>query len=270
MGMPPLVHRLNNHQLKTFFFKSILTGYQCLCLTTGLFTRWLAYYPPLATLIRLLALQGICWPATQVTLSVLEVGKRPGVCWAVVGSTTCASRAVVIWVTSNLVEVVGDEVEGGQEKEGREVGGRNAVKANGPSTEGQEDRRDRHRRCYAAVPSPGFSSTNSHPPCTSPSSASVSIVPCTCPPSTLVHSDTTSLTVPFYPPTATGNSLPPLNTSPHAHTHAHQGPRSRRKFKWNTSRRWDWKEVGIKCVLPAGMVYFVMAWLGEMRREWGC
>ena len=162
-------------------------------------------------------------------------------------------------MTSNLVEVVGDEGEGGQEKEkqkqGSEARGRNVVKANGPSTEGQEDR-DRHRRCYG-VPPPGLPSTNPHPPCTSPSSASGSIAPCTCPSSTLVQHST-----------ATTTATASLNTSPHAH--AHQGPRSRRKFKWNTSRRWDWKEVGIKCVLPAGMVYFVMAWLGEMRREWGC
>ena len=36
-----------------------------------------------------------------------------------------------------------------------------------------------------------------------------------------------------------------------------------------TSRRWDWKEVGVKAVLPAGVLYFVMAWADEVRREWG-
>ena len=38
--------------------------------------------------------------------------------------------------------------------------------------------------------------------------------------------------------------------------------------KWG-GRRWDWKEVGVKCVLPAGVVYFVMAWADQLRREWG-
>lgn len=65
--------------------------------------RWRVYYPPLPTLIRLLALQAICWPATHFTLTVLAHARRPVACWAVVGTTTCCSRAVQIWVTSNLV-----------------------------------------------------------------------------------------------------------------------------------------------------------------------
>lgn len=84
-----------------------LTIYQSLSLTTGLLHRWRLYYSPLSTLIRLLALQAICWPATHFTLSWLEVGKRPVVCWAVVGSTTCVSRSVQIWVVSNLWWEVG-------------------------------------------------------------------------------------------------------------------------------------------------------------------
>ncbi|GLB42659.1 putative N-glycosylation protein [Lyophyllum shimeji] len=81
---------------------AVLTGWQCLCLTTGLLTRWRLYYPPLSTLIRLLALQGICWPATQLTCTILEHQKRPVIVWAVIGTTTCVSRGVQIWVTSNL------------------------------------------------------------------------------------------------------------------------------------------------------------------------
>ncbi|EGO23196.1 hypothetical protein SERLADRAFT_394330, partial [Serpula lacrymans var. lacrymans S7.9] len=112
---------------------AILTAAQCLALTTGLLRRWQAYYPPLPTLIRLLALQAICWPATHFTLNVLgslganadcfldrSVSRgaleleldtillrwttvRPEVCWAVIGTTTCVSRSIQIWVTSNLV-----------------------------------------------------------------------------------------------------------------------------------------------------------------------
>src|SRR5271170_7526704 len=82
------------------FFQAILTGYQCLRLTTGLLARWRLYYPPLPTLIRLLALQAICWPATHLTLKILEHEKRPLICWAVIGTTTCVSRSVQIWVTS--------------------------------------------------------------------------------------------------------------------------------------------------------------------------
>ncbi|CAE6508031.1 unnamed protein product [Rhizoctonia solani] len=81
---------------------SILTGVQCWFLTSGLLVRWRAYYPLLSTLVRLLALQAICWPATHVTLSVLDVSQRPTACWAVVGTTTCISRAIQLWATSNL------------------------------------------------------------------------------------------------------------------------------------------------------------------------
>jgi len=82
---------------------AILTGYQCLALTTGLLRRWRVYYSPLPTLIRLLALQAICWPATQVTLTVLDARKRPAICWAVIATTTCCSRSIQLWVTSNIV-----------------------------------------------------------------------------------------------------------------------------------------------------------------------
>ena len=37
--------------------------------------------------------------------------------------------------------------------------------------------------------------------------------------------------------------------------------------KWG-GRRWNWKEVGLKCALPAGVLYFVMAWAEQLRREW--
>ncbi|KAG0696502.1 hypothetical protein DFH29DRAFT_812922 [Suillus ampliporus] len=105
---------------------ALLTAHQCLQLTTGLLHRWRAYYAPLSTLIRLLALQAICWPATHFTLEILgglgfnvEVASstlsildstllrwttiRPDVCWAVIGTTTCISRSIQIWVTSNLL-----------------------------------------------------------------------------------------------------------------------------------------------------------------------
>ncbi|KAI8995261.1 N-glycosylation protein-domain-containing protein [Trametes punicea] len=84
---------------------SVLTGWQCLQLTTGLLKRWKVYYSPFATLIRLLALQAICWPATHLTLSVLDHEARPLACWALIGTTTCCSRSVQLWVTSNIVPV---------------------------------------------------------------------------------------------------------------------------------------------------------------------
>lgn len=109
-----------------WFEQALLTAHQCLKLTTGLLHRWRAYYSPLSTLIRLLALQAICWPATHFTLDIVgSLGAnstvsddtltilesallrwttaRPDICWAVIGTTTCISRSIQIWVTSNLL-----------------------------------------------------------------------------------------------------------------------------------------------------------------------
>jgi N-glycosylation protein len=33
-------------------------------------------------------------------------------------------------------------------------------------------------------------------------------------------------------------------------------------------RRWNWKKVGLRCLLPTGFVYVVMAWAEFARREW--
>ncbi|KIY49608.1 hypothetical protein FISHEDRAFT_40842 [Fistulina hepatica ATCC 64428] len=68
----------------------------------GLMGRWQVYYTPLPTLIRLVSLQAICWQATHLALVMLNHTKRPVVVWAVIGTTTCVSRSVQIWVTSNL------------------------------------------------------------------------------------------------------------------------------------------------------------------------
>ncbi|KAF9560420.1 hypothetical protein CPC08DRAFT_636672 [Agrocybe pediades] len=157
-----------------YFVSAIWVSYQCLALATGLLTRWRLYYPPLSTLVRLLALQGICWPATHLTLTILEHEKRPVITWAVIGTTTCMSRSVQIWVTSNLW----------WEKED------------------------------------GHSHTHGH-----------------------------------------GRSS--LSQSQQAQSGAAADDTS---GKWG-GRRWDWREVGVKCVLPAGIVYFVMAWAEQLRRE---
>jgi N-glycosylation protein len=74
-------------------------------LTTGLLLRWRTFYAPMAVLVRLLALQSICWPATHLTLLILSHSKRPAVCWAVIGSTTCVSRSIQMWVCSNLAVI---------------------------------------------------------------------------------------------------------------------------------------------------------------------
>ncbi|KAJ3970419.1 N-glycosylation protein-domain-containing protein [Lentinula raphanica] len=157
---------------------ALLTGYQCLYLTTGLLARWRVYYPPLATLIRLISLQAICWPATHFTLSLLEHEKRPVIVWAVIGTTTCASRSVQIWVTSNL---------------------------------------------WWEAPSGG------------PAGAAAGV------------------------------------------KHGNGGLRENeidwqrwKGGKWG-GRRWDWRDVVKKCMLPAGVVYCIMAWAEQLRREWsGC
>jgi len=181
---------------------AILTGYQCLCLTTGLLTRWRLYYPPLSTLVRLLALQGICWPATHLTLTILEHEKRPVITWAVIATTTSMSRSVQIWVTSNLWWEKRDI----HTKE-RDINGHHDPSANGASIAGL----------------------------------------------------------------ARLGSFGKLSEAVNA-TFAEENRRAYWKRwggggKWG-GRRWDWKEVGLKCVLPTGVLYFIMAWAEQLRREW--
>lgn len=172
--------------------QALLTAHQCLKLTTGLLYRWRAYYSPLSTLIRLLALQAICWPATHFTLNIVgSLGSnatfsddtltilesallrwttaRPDICWAVIGTTTCISRSIQIWVTSNLL-----------------------------------------------------------------STSSGSRINLTC---------------------AVPDRLRP--------TRVVGGEESRKLI----GRKWDWGIVARVCVLPAGCLYFVMAWIGAWRRE---
>ncbi|KIL57770.1 hypothetical protein M378DRAFT_87435 [Amanita muscaria Koide BX008] len=172
---------------------AILTGYQCLALTTGLLTRWRLYYAPLSTLVRLLALQGICWPATQITLSLFEHQKRPLIVWALIGTTTCCSRSVQIWATSNLWWET--RVGVGSSSSSALADASPAAAAAGSDVNGKPDQE------------------------------------------------------------VLGNSS------------SRRGYWRRWGGKWG-GRRWDWKEVSIKCVLPAGIMYFLTAWAELLRREW--
>lgn len=198
--------------------QTLLTAHQCLALTTGLQLRWRAYYPSHATLIRLLALQAICWPATQFTLIFVDHEIRPVVCWALIGSTTCFSRAVQIWVVSNLKIIqhgmkCGKVALGGGRSRGRTrpfgLGGKRGGESGDGQTLGQlssdHDATKNRTADTSRVPTPDFRD------------GFVTI-------------------------------------------------------KW-VPRRWDWPLVIRTCAVPAAIVYFVMAWVGELRREvgrWSC
>ncbi|ORY26251.1 N-glycosylation protein-domain-containing protein [Naematelia encephala] len=80
---------------------AICTAHFCFCLTTGLTHRWRSYYSLPSTLTRLLSLQCLCWPATYLTLRFLGA-ERPLLAWTVIGVTTGGSRAIQMWVTSNV------------------------------------------------------------------------------------------------------------------------------------------------------------------------
>ena len=116
----------------------------------------------------------ICWPATHITLTLLNHEQRPALCWAVIGTTTCYSRSIQLWVTSNI----------------------------GP----------------APAPAPRIAQP------TSPSPLRRSLL-------------------------ASASGM------------RDEWIRLRR-------RRWDWNEVNRKCVLPAGVIYFIMAWAYMLRSEW--
>jgi hypothetical protein len=75
----------------------------CFELTTGLAQRWLTLYSLTPTLLRLLSLQSICWPATYISLRYIGTYDLL-LAWIVIGSTTACSRSIQIWVTSNVPE----------------------------------------------------------------------------------------------------------------------------------------------------------------------
>lgn len=168
---------------------ALLTAHQCLSLTTGLLIRWRHYYTPLSTLVRLLALQGICWPATHLTVTVFEVSKRPAVVWALIGTCTCMSRSIQIWVVSNLPAHFTSS---------------QSINKDGDTTDTREREKQRATLAESTKPSRRY-----------------------------------------------------------GYVYWKQWN------KWRRKRRWDWREVSIRCVLPAGILYFVMAWVGELRRELG-
>jgi hypothetical protein len=94
--LPQLLNRRAARSLQT-----LLTGMQCFLLTSGLTRRWLAYYSLPSTLLRLLSLQSICWPATSLTLKLVGPS-RPLIGWVLIGTTTSLSNTIRIWVTSNI------------------------------------------------------------------------------------------------------------------------------------------------------------------------
>ncbi|CAO1621219.1 unnamed protein product [Parajaminaea phylloscopi] len=82
---------------------ALSTAYHALSLTTLLLRRWLVYYSLLPSLIRLLALQAICWPLVRLTIFVAGPD-RPIEAWIVIASFTATSDAVARWVTSNIAD----------------------------------------------------------------------------------------------------------------------------------------------------------------------
>lgn len=186
----------------------MLTAHQCLAFTNGLFLRWKAYYPLVPTLIRLLALQAICWPATHFTLKTFDYIQRPLICWTIIGTTTCVSRGIQIWATSNLVSAYGSLASSSAKStplHSQSVSYSNlaaALREERRRREAEEEERGRTRKWMSSV---------------------------------------------TFGIGGTGVGAP-----------AGGGKR----------RFWDWKEVGLKCALPAAVLYFVMAWALLLKREY--
>ncbi|KAE8246447.1 hypothetical protein A4X13_0g5788 [Tilletia indica] len=82
---------------------SLSTAYYALSLTTLLLRRWLLYYSLLSSIIRLVALQAICWPLVRITLFVFGP-TRPLEAWILIASTTTFSDTIARWLVSNIVE----------------------------------------------------------------------------------------------------------------------------------------------------------------------
>ncbi|SPO25254.1 related to Myp1 protein [Ustilago trichophora] len=96
---------------------SMSTAYHALSFTTLLLRRWLLYYSILPSLIRLVALQAICWPLVRLTVHVFGADQPLGA-WVVIGTTTALSDVVSRWVTSNIADApLDDELDEEEEEE---------------------------------------------------------------------------------------------------------------------------------------------------------
>lgn len=96
---------------------SMSTAYHALSFTTLLLRRWLLYYSILPSLIRLVALQAICWPLVRLTVHVFGADQPLGA-WVVIGTTTALSDVVSRWVTSNIADApLDDELDDEEEEE---------------------------------------------------------------------------------------------------------------------------------------------------------
>ncbi|CAD6921319.1 unnamed protein product [Tilletia controversa] len=126
---------------------SLSTAYYALSLTTLLLRRWLLYYSLPSSIIRLVALQAICWPLVRITLFVFG-SQRPLEAWILIASTTAVSDVVARWLVSNIVDRVdglGAWVGEGEEEEGQGTGLGRAIDARGAKRNGTRRRRQRRR-----------------------------------------------------------------------------------------------------------------------------
>ncbi|TFK25900.1 hypothetical protein FA15DRAFT_589546 [Coprinopsis marcescibilis] len=192
---------------------AMLTAYHCLGLSTGLLMRWKLYYSPLATLVRLLGLQGICWPATHLTLSIFGGVRRPVVAWAIVGTSTAVSRSIQIYVTSNIVWLKDKRVSSAASSNPTTTSA--TIPPDDTDGDGAVDNTGLFNRLAAIIGGDDLMGASS---------------------STI------------------GNGNGDASPQPQ--------PYRRRE------RRWDWKKVGLRCILPTGLLYFIMAWAEVGRREW--
>lgn len=82
---------------------SMTTAYHAYSFTTLLLRRWLHYYSLLPSLIRLIALQALCWPLVRLTLYTMGP-RNPLPAWILISTTTACSDTIARWVVSNITD----------------------------------------------------------------------------------------------------------------------------------------------------------------------
>lgn len=82
---------------------SMTTAYHAYSFTTLLLRRWLHYYSLLPSLIRLIALQALCWPLVRLTLYIMGP-RNPLPAWIVISTSTACSDTIARWVVSNITD----------------------------------------------------------------------------------------------------------------------------------------------------------------------
>jgi hypothetical protein len=163
--------------------------------------------------------------------------QRPLICWTIIGTTTCVSRGIQIWATSNLVAASPYPNPADYPRrtsfppeDGHDVSQPPFASATSALTPREERRRKERLEQEERGRTKAW----------------------------LSNIALFGIGVGTASTWASSSGSPSLSHALSTHPNGHH----LRGKRW-----WDWREVGLKCAVPAIIMYFIMAWALLLRRE---